>query len=236
MKWGTRYGPQYVNRLHAAVRRHTSGDVRFVCLTDRADGLDAGIEALPLPPINLPERVSWLPWRKLSVWQAPLFDLEGDVLFFDIDLVVIGDLNPFFDYKPGAFCVIENWTQKGQGIGNTSVFRLNIGQHTHVYERFRKDPEAILAAYRIEQQFISAEVPEQEFWPDGWCVSFKHDLVPRFPANWLRAPEPTAEAKVVAFTGLPDPDQAAEGRWPAPWYKKFYKHTKPAPWIAEHWR
>ena len=39
MKWGTKYGPEYVNRLYGMVRRHLRGDFRFVCLTDRSDGV-----------------------------------------------------------------------------------------------------------------------------------------------------------------------------------------------------
>ena len=38
MKWGTKYGPEYVNRLYAMVRRHLSGDFNFVCLTDDSQG------------------------------------------------------------------------------------------------------------------------------------------------------------------------------------------------------
>lgn len=38
MKWGTKYGPEYVNRLYA-MRRHLSGDFRFVCLTDSTEGI-----------------------------------------------------------------------------------------------------------------------------------------------------------------------------------------------------
>ena len=34
MKWGSKYGPEYVNRLYAMVRRHLQGDFQFVCLTD----------------------------------------------------------------------------------------------------------------------------------------------------------------------------------------------------------
>ena len=45
-----------------------------------------------------------------------------------------------------------------------------------------------------------------------------------------------ASTKVVAFTGKPDPDEARDGRWEAPWYKKIYKFVRPTPWIAEHWR
>ena len=41
MKWGTKYGPEYVNRLYAMVRRHLRGDFHFVCLTDDAKGIRA---------------------------------------------------------------------------------------------------------------------------------------------------------------------------------------------------
>jgi hypothetical protein len=44
------------------------------------------------------------------------------------------------------------------------------------------------------------------------------------------------ETKVVCFTGKPDPDEARDGVWPAPWYEKTYKYVRPTPWIAEHWR
>ncbi|MEL6364761.1 MAG: hypothetical protein AAFR11_07980 [Pseudomonadota bacterium] len=236
MKWGTRYGPEYVNRLHAAVARYTTGDVRFVCFTDDPSGLVASVEPLPLPEIDLPERVRWLPWRKISLWRQELADLSGDVLFLDIDVVILNDLDVFFEYEKGTFCAIENWTQKGQGVANTSVFRMQIGSNADIFETFQADPEAVLAAYRIEQQFVSSMTADVKFWPAEWCVSFKHDLVPRFPLNWLKRPAPTSGARVVAFTGRPDPDEAAEGRWPAPWYKKFYKHARPAEWITERWR
>jgi hypothetical protein len=39
MKWGTKYGPEYVNRLYAMVRRHLTGDFRMVCLTDDPTGI-----------------------------------------------------------------------------------------------------------------------------------------------------------------------------------------------------
>ena len=54
MKWGTKYGPEYINRLYAMVRRHLQGDFRFVCLTDNTDGLRAEVECFPIPPLALP--------------------------------------------------------------------------------------------------------------------------------------------------------------------------------------
>jgi hypothetical protein len=44
------------------------------------------------------------------------------------------------------------------------------------------------------------------------------------------------DAKIVAFTGRPDIDEARDG-WSDPrWYKKLYKRVRPTPWIADHWR
>lgn len=236
MKWRTRYAASYVNRLFAGVRRNLSRPHRFVCFTDDPSGLVSGIDIQPLPPIALPDAFTWTPWRKVSVWQHPLAGLEGDVLFLDLDLVVTADLDPLFSYEPGRFCVIENWTQGGEGIGNTSVFRFRAGAHREIYDRFAANPDAILTEHRIEQQYVSTSLPDQKFWPADWCLSFKHSLVPRFPRNWTQAPPLPDSAKVVVFTGRPDIDEAAKGQWPAPWYKRFYKHTKPAHWIRDHWR
>ena len=103
-------------------------------------------------------------------------------------------------------------------------------------DRFAADPEAVLREHRIEQQYISRLITDQVFWPRDWCVSFKHTLVPRFPMNWVQTPPLPDTAKLVVFTGRPDIDEAAAGNWPAPWYKRFYKHAKPAPWVTQHWR
>jgi hypothetical protein len=237
MKWGKRYGPDYVNRLHSMVKRHTVRPTRLVCFTDDATGISEGVETHPLPPIELPERERWWPWRKLSLWQKDLAGLSGEVLYLDLDVVVTGGLDAFFDYKPGHFCVARNWTQPNKRIGNTSVYRFLVGGYSYLYERVMEDSSAIIANYGNEQTFVSREIPGMEFWPDEWCVSFKHSLLPSWPLNLFRAPPLPKGVRVVAFTGKPDPDEAAVGRWPrSRWYHGLYKHVRPTPWIAEHWR
>lgn len=236
MKWGTRYGPEFVNRLHASIQRHTNRPTRLVCFTDDNDGVTPEVQCEPIPEINLPDDVINLPWRKLAMWKAPLADLQGDVLFLDLDLVITGNLDEMFDFEPGRYCVIENWTQMGQGNGNTSAFRFPVGKYTHIFDRVNADPQSVLSKYRIEQLYISREIEDQVFWPKLWCVSFKHTLLPRWPMNFFKVPELPAETKVVAFTGKPDQDEAARGEWPVKaWYKRLYKYVRPTPWISEHW-
>ena len=236
MKWGRRYGVDYLNRLASMVRRNTRRPTRLICFTDDPVGADQYVETHPLPAINIPEVVAWTPWRKLSLWQTPLLDLEGDVLFFDLDVVLTGSIDEFFDYEPGRFCVAQNWTQPNMRIGNTSVYRFPVGEMSYLFDDFNRDPEAILARYRIEQQYISDNVKSMAFWPEEWCVSFKHSLLPPWPMNFFIAPRLPAGAKLVAFTGKPDPDEALAGQWPVKSLReKLYKHVLPTPWIGEHW-
>lgn len=237
MKWGTRYGPDYVNRLWGMITRNTTRPTRLVCYTDDATGVHPDVEIEDLLPIELPEPIRWKPWRKLALWRETLPGASGDVLFLDLDVVVTGPLDPFFDHEPGRFCVIRNWTQ-GDGVGNTSCFRFHVGQAPHLVARAEADGAAIRKAYVNEQIFVTREIGvEPVFWPKDWCVSFKHTLMPLWPLNFVRAARLPETARVVVFTGKPDPDEARDGIYPttAAW-KRLYKHVRPTSWIADHWR
>jgi hypothetical protein len=240
VKWGTRYGVDYANRLVSMIARHMGAPFRLVCFTDDAAGLDPRIDARPLPPFpGVPEHLAWTPWRKLSLWGREIdADLLGrDALFLDLDVVVVGALDEFFSHAPGGYAVIENWTKRGAGIGNTSVFRTRLGAHPEVYETFIADPVGVWKSDNIEQELISRLLADtQVFWPAPWCRSFKEELIPPWPARfWTPAALPP-DARIVVFHGRPDPEEAARGVWPSPWYKKSYKTIRPATWIAEHWR
>jgi hypothetical protein len=237
MKWGTRYGVDYVNRLASMIRRNTRRPTRIVCFTEQPQGIEPGVETAPLPPIKIPARVQWLGWRKISLWQAPLLDFEGDVLFLDLDVVITGSLDEFFDFEPGRYCVAKNWSEPDLRVGNTSVYRFPVGPMRYIYDDFNRDGERFLARYRNSQKYISGEAKDMVFWPPEWCLSFKHSLLPKWPMNFFLVPKLPAGTKVVAFTGKPDPDEARDGHWPvkAAW-KRLYKHVRATPWIAEHWR
>jgi hypothetical protein len=140
MKWGTQYGPEFVNQLYNGVMANCTDKVRFICLTDDGTGLIDGIEALPLPDITLGSTYLESGWRKLSslspqLKEAP-YNLSGTILFFDIDMIVTDNIDGFWDYKPGEFCIIENWTQKGRGIGNSSVYRYELEQMHGIFHDF----------------------------------------------------------------------------------------------------
>ena len=238
MKWGSRYGPSFVNRLFRSIKRHTKNPTQLICFTDDNTDIDKQVDCQPLPKINLPKQISKTPWRKISIWQYPLANLKGDVLFLDLDLVITGNLDRFFKHKPGKYCVIENWTQKGQGIGNTSCFKFPVGKYKFIYTNFEKNPTKIWKDFHIEQIYLSKEIKEQVFWPQDWCVSFKHNLLPAWPIRFWKAATLPKKTSVVAFTGKPDPDDVILGKWPVPkkqFYKKIYKYLCTPQWVKSNW-
>ena len=238
MKWGNRYNASFVNRLYKSIIRHTKIKTQLICFTDSIENINTNIVCKPLPKINIPDQIAFTPWRKLSVWQKSLLNIKGDILFLDLDLVITGDLDRFFSYYPGKYCVIENWTQKGQNIGNTSCFRFPNGKYEYLFEKFENNPVKIWKKYHIEQLFISKEIQDQVFWPDIWCLSFKHNLLPKWPFRiWQPAKLPN-ETSIVAFTGKPDPDDVIEGKWPikkGQFYKKVYKQLCTPNWVIKNW-
>ena len=238
MKWGHRYGPEYVNRLYKSIIRHTTNPTKLYCFTESSRNINKNVMCMPLPKINLPETISYTPWRKLSVWQYPLKPLKGDVLFLDLDLVITGNLDRFFEFNPGRYCVIENWTQIGQKIGNTSCFRFPVGKYNSLFNKFEENPVKIWKKYHIEQIYLSKQIKDQVFWPSDWCKSFKHNLLPSWPFRIWKPAKLPKETSIVAFTGKPDPDDVINGKWPikkSQIYKKIYKQLKTPQWVLDNW-
>jgi len=237
LKWEDRYGPEYVNRLYSMVARNTKRPLRFVCFTDDRTGIRPEVELLDMPAFDLPEVMRRHPFRRMFIFQKQLADLTGPVLHLDLDLLVSGNVDDLFDFKPDSeFCVAENWTQQGQGIGNMSVFRFKIGSMSHIWDIFRADPLRQMQLHRNSQTFVCRNLQHIDFYPRHWCLSFKHSIVPRWPLNLFLTPQLPRDARIVAFTGKPDISEAAVGEWPAVWWKKIYKTVRPTPWLLEHWQ
>jgi hypothetical protein len=232
MKWGTKYGPEYVNRLYAMVRRHLRGDFRFVCLTDSSVGVRSDVQCLPIPPLALPEGIPERGWTKLTTFSADLHGLQGTALFLDLDVVIVDDITPFFEH-PGRFLIIHDWKRPWRVTGNSSVYRFEIGAHPEVLERFRHEHESIRARLRNEQAWLSEFMQQQgvlSYWPRQWCASWKYHCVPRWPMNHLMPPSMPPGARILVFHGVINPPDALAGRSTHAW-----RRAQPAPWLAQHW-
>ena len=239
LKWGDRYGSEYVNRLASAVRRHAKTPVTVVCFTDDSAGIDPSIEIHPIPEINLPPADMVTGWRKICLFRPDL-PIDGLGLFVDLDVVITGPLDDFFTFgNEDEIPIIHNWLPeykkwliKDPMIGNSSVFRWKLNHCAFVWEQFQQEKDWALATFRPPQSYLTHCIrPRMKFWPAEWVRSFKRHCRPAFPLNFLLRPSLPAAAKIIAFHGKPDPDEAAAG------YKgkRLNHYSRPAPWIDENW-
>ncbi|TNC82365.1 MAG: hypothetical protein C9356_04950 [Oleiphilus sp.] len=242
LKWGSLYGPEYVNILYRMVERNLSRPFRFICFTEDPEGLDAGVEHWPLPEFEEPPweyaRVCSA-WRKLALFKPGLAKMQGRVLFLDLDVVIVGPLDDFFAFG-GTVAMIENWYQPGQQVGQASVMCFDAGGPRALLERYQADPLSVLKRYPTEQAYISGALGEDcYFFPDAWCRSYKKHCMPQGMHKFFGSENHLPEgARILVFHGRPNPPDAIVGQWGKdfPWYKRWYKKIYPSPWLKTYWQ
>ena len=242
MKWGTLYGPEYVNRLYGMVRRNLVRPFRFYCISDDFSGIRAEVLLRELPPFEVPATARG-PWKKLLMFQRELFDIAGKTMFLDLDVVIVGPLDRFFDFSD-KFAVRHEFEKRKENepFGNTSMYVFEPGRYPHLFENYLDDPEAVHQQYwTAEQEYVTRTLYREgnlEFLPNEWVVSFKEHCLPGLPMRWWRTPTLPRGASILAFHGRPLPEDAIRGEWPLDgkaFWKSFYKFTRPCPWLAEYW-
>lgn len=239
LKWGDKYPPDHVNRLHRMVRRHLRREHAFFCLTDNPEGLDEGVAVLPLPDLQL---VGW--WNKLWLFSAD-FPLRGRVLFLDLDLVILRDLDALVDFEAERlFVSIADYVHEREF--NTSVFHWQAGapELDAVWREFLAFKSALdlsrranffrylaflrrrlalkrrkrvasmgelthLGRYQGSQKWLSELI-----WDKPWSAAF--------PAGWCgsykRGGASHPDARLVVFEGRPKPHECLQ-----------------LPWVRENW-
>jgi hypothetical protein len=206
LKWGDKYGVDYVNILHGMVQRHLSVPHRFVCLTDDPRGI--ACETLPIVP-NLP---TW--WGKLTLFAHRL---PGRILYFDLDTVIVDGIDGFAAYD-GPFCLIKPfYRDRGFASGVMSIAPDFGGE---VWEKFARNPQAAIDMCRRyaappwnlgDQRWLELNIERADYWQDvlpGQLVSYKVHCAGGLPDG----------SHVVCFHGKPDPHEVGD------------------PWVKEHWR
>lgn len=232
MKWGTKYDATYVNKLHSMVSRHLTLPHRFVCFTDNSAGFHPSIEAFPMPSPDLMNETARGSWNKVHTLRSDLGRLKGRTLFLDLDIVILQNIDCFFEL-PGEFCIIKEWSQSSHGLGNSSVYRFEAGAHANVYENLIANRSAVYKQYRHEQAYVTGTISQTTpltYWPEEWCRSFKRHCLPSWPLNWVRSPSIPDDVKILIFHGDPKPEDAIIG-------SRYKLHRiRATPSLADHWR
>lgn len=259
MKWGTMYGPEYVNNLQGMVSRNLASPFKLFCMTDNTDGIRSEVECLPLPQLGF-EVPPGAPgkWPKQALWNRDLFGLEGVALFLDLDSVIVDALDPYFEYGDQTEVITaRNWVKPWLRGAQTSVFRFPIGAHPYMLEDLQENPE-LCVKYQFEQNYVSHHLKGGvKFWPSAWTRHFRRHCMGQWPMRYLRPPRLPQGCRIVTFPGSPKPPDAIAGRWSGKqvarrpmeqlrWAfsqptrkrrsKELHRYLQSCDWVGEHWK
>lgn len=244
IKWGEKYAPYYVNRLHAGVRRGLDRPFRFICFTDDATGIDPAIETHPLPiePFEadivaaMQRQGRRGAWRKLSLFRPGLAGMSGQLLGFDLDVVITGNLNDIVDFAPERVTMRREWRYEWRGKhgGHGSVYSFDPSLHPYLYEEFAADPVGSVARHRGSEQYYTSMTAlrhgQLAYLPGHLVCSFKRDAIPPPPLNYFLEPRLPADCRVLCFHGEPKMDDVLPG-----YAGSILHHSLPVPWLKEMW-
>jgi hypothetical protein len=216
LKHGTKYGPEYVNRLYNMIQRNLTIPHRFICFTDNSRELNSNIEVRALPSMNLQ---GW--WWKPYIFKPDHFD-TGDVNFFlDLDMVIISNIDKLINYLPGEFIGLEdvgrifNRTPK---LGS-AVLRWTSGSQEKIWTTLELDPK-LTKHFPGDQDYIWHLCQREiKFFPADWIRSYKWEVrnrseLVRLKSGWMfknvRNPEVHSDTAILAFHGTPNPADVAD--------------------------
>ncbi len=239
MKWGTLYGPEYVNRLYSGVRKNLNRPFRFICYTDDRTEISDEIECFDFPDFPVHPDYVWSAWRKFCVLRDDV-PFEGQSLFLDLDVLITDSLDALFEYgDPDQFVIIHNWIEWQKtllrprpNIGNSSVFRFPAKKFHFAYTQFLKEEEYAIGHFPTEQAYLTYCMKDYKiWWPEEWVRSFKRHCRWIFPLNrWLEPRFPSG-ARIIAFHGRPHPSDAIKGFSG----KNLHHYVRPCTWIKKYW-
>ena len=199
---GEKYGVECVSRLRAMVERHLDRPFDFICLTDRDEEIP-GVTRVDIGNLVLG---GW--WGKMALFDPAI---RGDerTLYFDLDTVIIGSLEPLADWD-GDFGICRNFTRAyynftDKGFSHcrygSCVMSFAPGWGGHVWDAFKAQQTRLVAAPYGDQQVVEYLVPDaaylQDVLPDGFFLNYRN-LIEHTAA-------PPAGAAIVTYGGRFNP-------------------------------
>lgn len=200
--WGSKYGPDYLDKLRAGVVRHLSAPYEFRVFTPPAED-----EYLTK------EKGCFARLRAFDpAWQAANGIEPGDrIVCMDLDLVVTGPLDELFD-RPEPFVILQGANTVNICPFNGSLWMLEAGYRPDVWNEF---------SLELAGKIVAHEFPDDQGWmwdmmPDaaGWQCGKESGVYAFQKRAWPKGGENLPKgAKIVAFPGWRDPSQYTRLDW-----------------------
>lgn len=222
---GTKFTDKHIIQKRQQLDRYCSIPTRLTVLTDdpaRIMGLGLrDTRAVQLPDTwHFESRYCW--WYKVYMFNNTT-DWFDDVLYLDLDTVIVNDIAPLWKYRPGEFIICQDFNRmfiKDYPVSNSSVIRFTPRLHHDIYTNFDSNWSAIARQFRGDQDYLTDwfRTRTKHWWPRDWCMSYKWEIMHggtrhgspavRYPEDYFQPDEPwviPADCSIVVFHGKPDP-------------------------------
>jgi hypothetical protein len=197
LKASKEYGVDYVENLRDGIAKHLPGS-SFVCLSD----IDVPCERIAL-------KHDWPGWWSKMELLAPW--IEGDLLYFDLDTIIVGDLSSVASVK--WLTLLSDFYSPNRLA--SGVMFLPERERNAAWEIWRKEPEAHMRAAGghgdgdfFDKLWRGKAARWQDILP-GQIVSYKAHVRKAQSTMDSGNGSIPASASVVCFHGSPRPRDLA---------------------------
>lgn len=161
---GSMYDWIYVEKLHSMLQRNFSYPIKLHVFTEhdrKVPGTMIKHELEAWPGIDGPKR-AW--WYKMQMFNPQHF--SGQLLYFDLDVVIVKNLDWILDLDPSYFWGIRDfrylWRQNWQGI-NSSMMYWNTDLFSNIWKNFTATPILdVTRRFPGDQDFLTASIPQEK--------------------------------------------------------------------------
>jgi len=214
VRFGNKYGKEYVERLRNMVSRHITIPYDFVCLTDDPEPIE-GVRLIVQS--NAGYAKGW--WHKVHMFD-PSLDIQGRILYFDLDVVVCGNIEKllggedFYGIRDFNRAFHKDWC-----VLNSSVMSWTKGSQSIIWAKFKENPGEALSMPGDQDWIYSISKSYIKYWPLEWIMSYKWEIRTKEELVYINAKRVFKEVKdiaipaqcsVLVFHGDPKPEDVMD--------------------------
>ena len=173
VKFGTKYGREYIERLRNMVSRHLTVPYEFVCLTDDQHPIE-GVRSIVQSMKNY--KKIW--WHKVHMFDSNL-PINGRIIYFDLDVVIHANIDSLAIGHGHSFLGIKDFNRKFHPSWmylNSSVMSWMHGSQSHIYQQFNNNPNEAQKLQGDQDWIWKTSKDRIKFWPIEWIQSYKWEI------------------------------------------------------------
>lgn len=209
---GDKYPDDYVLKLHSSCKRNIASEFVFTVISDRRTYGRDDIKIVPVGEDRYPQSRLW--WHKMQAFDP---SLAHDInLLIDIDVVITGSLDKFFEHRPGSFMICQDFNRQWHRAYtrcNSSVVRFDRDRGSSIWDAWRNTKDRSIGSYRGDQDWMDENILDKIWWPYAWAQSWKWEVYKggrKAPHSEVYNSSTTTldpECSILVFHGKPDPHE-----------------------------